>query len=174
MKIRHFASLGLLAFGFLAAAAAAPEGLDGRWKLNLDRSASIKPWSAETLVVRGAGDGVTIDRRFVWGTDRKVSDSTSVKADGRTILADPVAYWIDTWYNNAYIGADHLKRVSGEWIEPGRVLKVETRLFLNVQQGEFPVHIYDEYRVSADGRTLTLLEIRSTRDQPLTYVFTRE
>ena len=174
MKIRFLACLCLAACGFVCAAAAAPAGLSGRWKLNLARCSAIKPWSAETVVIHADGDVVTIDRRFVWGMDRRVSDTTSVRADGRTVLANPVAYWIDSWYNNAYIGADHLKRVSGEWLEPGRVLKIETRLSLNVQQGEFPIHIYEEYRVSADGRTLTLLELRSTRDQALTYVFTRE
>ncbi len=154
--------------------AAEKPGLAGQWKLNLARGSSLKPWDSETLVIAVQGDSVRIDRNLGWGPDRRVSDSTSMKTDGRTVTANPVDYWLDSWYNNAYVGGDHLKRVCGGWIESGRILKVETEITLDAQQGDFPVHIYDEYHLSADGRTLRLFELRSTRDQALTYVFTRE
>jgi len=98
---------------------------------------------------------------------------TTLKTDGVTVTRVPVAYWLDTWYNNTYIGSDGAKRVRGEWLDGGRILKVETTLMLKSQQGDVPVHLYDEYRLSPDGRTLTLFELRSTRDQVLTFVFTR-
>jgi hypothetical protein len=174
MKTRLLACLCLWTCGALSAVAAEKPSLAGRWKLNPALGSSLKPWDSETLVIAVQGDLVRIDRSLGWGPDRQVSDSTSLKTDGRTVLANPVAYWLDSWYNNAYIGGDHLKRVSGGWIESGRILKIETEISLDAQQGDFPVHIYDEYRVSADGLTLRLFELRSTRDQALMYVFTRE
>jgi hypothetical protein len=54
------------------------------------------------------------------------------------------------------------------------VLKLETNLVLEAQQGDHPVHIYDEFRLSPDGRTLTQFQLRSTRDQALVYVYNRE
>lgn len=174
MKIRLLACLFLWACGACCGFAAEGPGLSGQWKLDPALGSSIKPWTCETLVITVQGDAVRIDRKLVWEPDRRVSDSTSLLADGRTITTDSVPYWFDSWYNNAFIGTDHLKRVWGGWLGSGRVLKVETALSLEAQQGDVPVHIYDEYHLSADGRTLRLFELRSTRDQALTYVFTRE
>jgi hypothetical protein len=161
------ACLCLWACGAWCGHAAESPGLAGRWALDPGPSSSIRPWTGETLVITVRGDAVR-------EPDRRVSDSTSLVADGRTITTDPVPYWFDSWYNNAFIGTDHLKRVWGGWLGSGRVLKVETALSLEAQQGDTPVHIYDEYHLSPDGRTLRLFELRSTRDQALTYVFTRE
>jgi len=174
MKIRHIVCLALLGLGAVSSRAADSAGFAGKWKLEAGRGSSIKPWDGETLVVSLQGDTVKMDRHLSWGHDRRVSDSTTLKADGRTVTSNPVAFWLDTWYSNAYIGGDHCKRVLASWIEPGRVLAVETSLSLELQQGDVPVHIHDEYHRSSDGRTLTLLEIRSSRDQALSYVFARE
>ena len=117
---------------------------------------------------------VVLTRNLAWGPDRKVNDTTVAVTDGKTVTANPVAYWLDTWYTNVYIGGDHVKRVTGEWLDGGRVLKLETKLALEAQQGDIPVHIYEEYRLSADGKTLKLYELRSTRDEALVYTFTRQ
>jgi hypothetical protein len=174
MKIRHAVCLGLLAAGAATTLAAADAGMAGKWKLKPSLGSSIKPWDSETLTITVQGDTVRLDRRLGWGHDRHVSDSTTVTADGRTVSSVPVPHWLDTWYSNAYIGGDHHKRVCGKWITPGQVLQVESSLTLDLQQGDVPVHLYDEYHLSPDGKTLTQIEIRSTRDQALTYVFTRD
>jgi hypothetical protein len=156
---------------------AAPEAalrLAGTWTLDVAPSTPIRPWDHETLTIAVTGDTAVITRNLAWGEDRKASDTTTVKTDGKTSIASPVGYWLDTWYTNVYIGADHQKQVTGEWLDGGRVLKLETRLQLEGQQGEHPVHIYDEFRLSADGRTLKLYELRSTRDEALVYYFTRQ
>ena len=166
--------LGLaLAAGFAARAADTPAGLAASWTLDVARSTPIRPWDVLKLDIAVAGDTATITRHLAWGADRKVDDTTTVKTDGKTSTANPVGYWLDTWYTNVYIGGDHKKHVTGEWLDGGRVLKLETTLQLEAQQGDHPVHIYDEYRLSADGRTLKLYELRSTRDEPLVYFFTR-
>ena len=102
-----------------------------------------------------------------------VPQGVTANVSGQTVTANPIGYWLDTWYTNVYIGGDHQKQVTGEWLDGGRVLKLESRLALEAQQGDHPVHIYDEYRLSPDGNTLTQYELRSTRDQAMTYVFHR-
>lgn len=167
--------LGLvLGAGLSLPAADAPSRLAGTWALDVARSTPIRPWDQLTLTLAATGDTVVITRHLAWGADRKVDDTTTVKTDGKTVTANPVGYWLDTWYTNVYIGGDHRKHVTGEWLDGGRVLKVETNLQLEAQQGDHPVHVYDEYRLSADGRTLKLYELRSTRDEPMAYVFTRQ
>jgi hypothetical protein len=179
MKSRSILSLGLCLGLSLSAVLAvrgadAPSKLAGVWTLDVARSTPIRPWDKEAMTIAVTGDTVVITRNLAWGADRKVSDTTTVKTDGTTVTTNPVGYWLDTWYTNVYIGGDHQKHVSAEWLDNGRVLKLETKLAIEAQQGDHPVHIYDEYRLSADGQTLTLYELRSTRDEALVYTFTRK
>lgn len=170
-----FACFGsLLAAELSAQEAAAAPSLAGKWVLDVAHSTPIRPWDHETMTIEVKDDTVTITRNLAWGADRKASDTTTAKTDGKTVTANPVTYWLDTWYTNIYIGGDHQKRVTAEWLDGGRVLKLETNLMLEAQQGDHPVQIHEEYRLSPDGRTLTLYRLRSTRDQAMTYVFNRE
>lgn len=161
--------------GLLAVAASAAEvaRFSGRWQIDPARSTSIKPWEQAELTIAVTGDAVEIVRRLQWGPDRKVSDTTRAVADGRTVTANPVAHWLDTWYTNVYIGGDKQKQVTAAWLDSGRVLKLETDLKLEAQQGDYPVHVYTEYRLAPDGETLTQFELRSTRDQALVTVWRR-
>jgi hypothetical protein len=176
MKLRllFLTCLGLaLGAGISAHAADAPSKLAGTWSLDIARSTPVRPWDQESVTIVVTGDTVVITRNLAWGLDRKASDTTTVKTDGKTVTANPVGYWLDTWYTNVYVGGDHQKHVTGEWLDGGRVLKFETNLFIEAQQGDHAVHIYDEFRLSADGKTLKLYELRSTRDEALVYYFTR-
>jgi len=168
-------ALGLaLGAGLSLPAADAPAGLAGNWVLDVARSTPIRPWDRLAVTITVTSDTVVLARHLAWGTDRKVDDVTTVKTDGHTVTANPVGYWLDTWYTNVYVGGDRRKQVTGEWLDGGRVLKLETNLQLEGQQGDHPVHLYDEYRLSADGRTLKLYELRSTRDEAMVYYFTRQ
>ena len=175
MKIRFlsFACL-LLSTGLCLPAADSPSKLAGSWSLDVARSTPIRPWDHATVIIAVTGDTVVVTRNLAWGTDRKASDVTTVKTDGKTVTANPVTYWLDTWYTNVYVGGDRQKHVTGEWLDGGRVLKIETNLFIEAQQGDHAVHLYDEYRLSADGKTLKVYELRSTRDEALVYYYTRQ
>ncbi len=176
MKFRHLflACLGLvLGSGLSLRADAVSAQFAGTWTLDVARSTPIRPWDKESLTIMVTGDTTVLTRNLAWGADRKAGDTTTVKTDGKTVTPGPVGYWLDTWYTNVYIGGDHQKHVTGEWLDGGRVLKLETNLFIEAQQGDHAVHIYDEYRLSADGKTLKLYELRSTRDEALVYIFTR-
>lgn len=175
MKFRNLLPACLmLSAGLSLQAADSPMTLAGTWALDTARSTPIRPWDKQTITLAVRGDSVVLTRNLAWGADRKVDDTTVAVTDGKTVTANPVAYWLDTWYTNVYIGGDHVKRVTAEWLDGGRVLKLETNLQLEAQQGDIPVHIYDEYRLSADGKTLKLYELRSTRDEALVYYFTRQ
>lgn len=176
MKLRFLflACLGfVLGAGLSVRAADAPSKLAGTWSLDIARSTPIRPWDQATVTIAVTGDTVVLTRNLAWGADRKASDVTTVKTDGQTVTTNPVTYWLDTWYTNVYIGGDRQKHVTGEWLDGGRVLKLETKLFIEAQQGDHAVHIYDEYRLSADGKTLKVYELRSTRDEALVYYYTR-
>jgi len=164
----------LLGLGVSLHAADRPSKLAGIWSLDIARSTPIRPWDHATVTIAVTGDTVVVTRNLAWGADRKASEVTTAKTDGKTVTASPVTYWLDTWYTNVYVGGDHQKHVTGEWLDGGRVLKLETNLFLEGQQGDHAVHLYDEYRLSADGQTLKLYELRSTRDEALVYLFTRQ
>ena len=104
-------------------AAEAPAGVAGNWTLDVARSTPIRPWDTQSMTIAVTGDSVVMTRHLAWGADRKVSDTTAAVTDGRTATANPVGYWLDTWYTNVYIGGDHQKHVTGEWLDGGRVLK---------------------------------------------------
>lgn len=164
-------SILLLLAGALAGPLAAAENpLVGTWKIDLDRSTELSPWKELRLVITATGDAFTVERHFAWGT-REFTDTMTLHP-GRTETV-PVTMWPDNRHLGAYIGDAHTKQVRAEVLDSGRLLRVSTDLALATQQGEHPVNILSDYKVSATGRQLTLIELRSSRNRPVTYVFTR-
>jgi len=64
-------------------------------------------------------------------------------------------------------------RAQGVRLDDGRILRLSTDLVLETQQGPRSVNILSDYKVSASGTQLTLTELRSTRNQPVVYIFNR-
>ena len=52
-------------------------------------------------------------------------------------------------------------------------IRVEAELPVEVSQGNATIRIYSEYRMGEGGETLTLIELRSSRNNPLVYRFRR-
>ncbi len=161
-----------------AKASAAAEALEtadhplaGSWRIDLGRSTELSPWKDYELTFTTAGDTVTIHRRLAWGR-REFTDEMTV-GPGQPVIV-PVALWPDNRHLGAYIGGDRTKHVRTEWIDAGRVLRLSTDLVLSTQQGERAVNILSDYKVSANGVQLILTELRSTRNRPVVYVFTRK
>lgn len=144
--------------------------LAGSWRIDLARSTELSPWKDYDLTITVEGDRVALQRRLAWGR-REFSDAMTVTA-GDTVTV-PVSMWPDNRHLGAYIGKDHTKRVRAEWLDAGRVLRLSTDLVLSTQQGERAVNILSDYKVSANGAQLILTELRSTRNRPVVYVFTR-
>jgi hypothetical protein len=149
---------------------AADSLLAGSWRIDLARSTELSPWKDYELTITLDGDRATIARRLAWGR-REFSDTMTVSPAAPATV--PVAMWPDNRHLGAYIGGDHTKQVRAEWLDAGRILRLSTDLVLSTQQGERAVNILSDYKVTANGALLILTELRSTRNRPVVYVFTR-
>jgi hypothetical protein len=144
--------------------------LAGSWKIDLARSTELSPWKDYELTISTAGDQTTIRRRLAWGRREFTDEMTVSPGEAVTI---PVTMWPDNRHLGAYIGGDRTKQVRTEWLDQGRVLRLSTDLTLATQQGDRAVNILSDYKVTANGEQLILTELRSTRNKPVVYVFTR-
>lgn len=154
-----------------AAQTASPSPLAGRWQIDPARSTELSPWKDYNLELSVTGTSVTIRRQLAWGR-RSFSDTMTVDTS-RADNVVPVEMWPDNRHLGAYISADHLKHVHATWLDDHRILRLSTDLVLETQQGSRTVNILSDYKVSANGAQLTLTELRSTRNRPIVYVFTR-
>lgn len=169
--MRLLSVLALLAL--LASAtplSAADHLLAGSWKIDLTRSTELSPWKDYDLTIAVDGPTITLQRRLAWGR-REFKDAMSFRTDRPEKV--PVEMWPDNRHLGAYIGGDRTKTVRAEWLDDQKVLRVQSDLVLDTQQGPRAVNILSNYKVSASGTLLTLTELRSTRNRPIVYVFTR-
>ncbi|HEY0865338.1 MAG TPA: hypothetical protein VGD97_14620 [Lacunisphaera sp.] len=163
-----------LATAALAAAADLPapgHPLAGTWHFDAARSTELSPWRDYVFTLTVDGDRVTIARQF--GSGRRQFADTQTIDLSRPDNVVPVTLWPDNRHLGAYIGGDRTKHVRGEWLDAGRILRLSTDLVLSTQQGDRAVNILSDYKVSANGTRLTLTELRSTRNRPVVYSFTR-
>lgn len=147
--------------------------LSGTWVLDQARSTAIDPWRNLSLEIDVTGEDVSLKRH--WRGSREGGafiDSVRVKAGGDAVKVQ-LEQWADNRHLGAYIGGDGTKTVTAQWVDGGKTLTTESHVILSVQQGEAPVRIYTEYRLSSDRNRLDVIEIRSTRPLPSHYLFTR-
>jgi hypothetical protein len=161
-----------LFFLLLARAVAADASpLAGTWKFDAAHSTELSPWKTYELTIAVAGPAVTIDRKLAWGrrdyTDRLALDLTQPET---AVIID---WWPDNRHLGAYVGDNKTKRVRATLLDDGRILRLSADLMLETQQGPRAVNVLSDYKVSANGAQLTLTELRSTRNRPVVYVFTR-
>ena len=159
----------LLLFSGVGLAAAHP--LAGSWRLQPQMGTHLAAWRALDLIVEVDGDHVTLTRKFAAG--RRTHEDVTKLDLSKPATVIPVELWPDSRYLGANIGGDKTKTVSGQWIGDGSVLRLNTDVVLATQQGEHPVNVLGTYTVSTNGERLTLIEVRSTRTQPLVFVFQR-
>lgn len=155
-----------------ASLAASGRPLAGTWRFDRTRSTELSPWQDYTLTLTVEGDRVTITRLL--GAGRRGFTDTMTVDPSRPENVLPVTMWPDNRHLGAYISGDRTKRVRANWLDGGRILRLSTDLVLSTQQGDRPVNILSDYKVSANGAVLTLTELRSTRNRPVVYVFNRE
>tara|TARA_R110002111_G_C5769577_1_gene352329 strand:- start:54 stop:581 length:528 start_codon:yes stop_codon:yes gene_type:complete len=145
--------------------------MDGTWKIEPELGTDLGSWRTLEIDIETNGDLVTINRRFAAGR-RKDQDSMTIDLTKDKNIV-PVRWWPDNRYIGAFISDAHEKTVRGKWMSDGRVLRLESDLVLTTQQGDVPVNILRNYKVSANGKQLSLITIRSTRDRPVVYFFKR-
>jgi hypothetical protein len=173
MPLRTFLSSAVLALicAGTASGAAPSSAFSGTWRIDPARSTNLAAWRAFDLTIATSDSATTLERRLGWGR-RVHHESMVVPLDG-TPTSVAVPYWSDNRHLGAYIGGDKVKQVRARLLDDGRILRVESDLTLETQQGERAVNILSDYHLSPDGQTLTLIEIRSTRSRPVVYVFRR-
>lgn len=153
----------------LAAAPGAP--LAGKWKLDPDRSADPSSWRDIVLTIDVAGDNVTLTRKYTTG-NRSAEEVIPLDMKKATNTV-PVTWWPDNRYIGVYIGGDKTRAIRAAWVDHKRILRLDSDLVLATQQGDTTVNILSDFKVSHDGKELTLVELRSSRRAPMVYVFTR-
>ena len=172
--MRRLSCLVLLVTGLLPRLSAAePDAhlLAGTWRYDATRSTELSSWGSLQLVIAVDGPRVTLTRH--WTAGRRTFDEVTPLDLTRAINAVPVEWWPDNRHLGAYIGGDRTKRIHATLMDGGRMLRLSSDLVLATQQGERAVNILSDYKVSANGSQLTLIELRSTRDEPIIYVFRR-
>ena len=168
------AATSLAAAGLLAAHGAPPSGsalLAGKWKLDLAKSTNLGAWTKFGLEISVDGPRITIVRS-VSAEDRAYTQTSALDLSKPESIV-PINWWIDNRNIGAYIGGDKTAKVHARLEEGGRVLHTDSDLTLSSQQGNHDVNVIADYHVSPNGQRLTILEIRSTRDLPVVYVFER-
>ena len=177
MTARLLPPLLVIASLMLTASSPIPDPPDasfgGTWVLDSDLSTAIDPWQNLSVEIEMDGDAVVLQRN--WRGSREggaFADSVRL-VPGTTVQSEPMLQWPDERHLGAYIAGDRRKSVASRWADDGQTLITESTLTLSIQQGEQPIRIYTEYRLSPEGDRLDVLELRSTRPRPIHYVFTR-
>jgi hypothetical protein len=166
------ALLFCFSIGLLGAAPSAPgNSLAGTWRIDPAKSTELSPWKTFDLVVTVDGPRLTLTRKLAWGR-REVQDLTTLDLS-KPVSDMPITWWPDNRHLGAYIGHDKTKHVRAEWLDGGRLLRTSADLVLSTQQGDRAINILTDYKVSESGTQLTLIELRSTRNRPIVYIFTR-
>jgi len=158
---------GLMALG-LAAVAAANPALAGHWRMDPALSTALDGWNKMDLVVALDGTQVALTHDMLWRTSRVVETNT-------VDTAQPVElkkfFRIEQRHMAVYPAKGAVTKVTAAWIDGGRTLRTEALTPVEVSQGDVLMRITSEYRVSETGDTLTLIELHSSRNRPLVYVF---
>jgi hypothetical protein len=156
-----------------ASAGTAPSAaLAGTWQLDTARSDEVPAWRNLELVIAIEGDAVTITRNLGWGRRRYADAVTATPGAGPAV--QPIAWWADNRHLGVVAAGDGMRRVVMRWADGGRTLRAESTFVVETQQSTSPMRITTEFRLWPDGDRLTMVELRSTRQAPITYHFTRK
>ncbi|MEO6873198.1 MAG: hypothetical protein ABI222_00085 [Opitutaceae bacterium] len=172
--MRRLFCLGLVFSSILTGLSAAePDAhlLAGSWRYDATRSTELSAWGSLKLVITVAGSHVTLTRQFAAG--RRTYDEVTPLDLTKPVNVVPLDWWPDNRHIGAYSGGDKTKKIHAEVLDGGRMLRTNADLTLATQQGDRAVNILSDYKVSANGQQLTLIELRSTRNDPIVYVFKR-
>lgn len=143
----------------------------GRWKIDREKSTPLDPWSNLEIEISINGDSVAIGRYYSAGS--RVAQETMALDMSLPSQVVAVEGWWDNRHIGAYLGNDKKQTVSAKWLDNGRTLHLDVDMILETSQGDTPVRVIREMRLSDDGQTLTVLQLRSSRNLPVVRVFNR-
>lgn len=143
----------------------------GEWEFDRDQSTDLSPWSRCVLVIAQDGDQLTISRTL--GGGRRTHVDVIPLDVTKEVNVVPQGWWIGNRHIGAYSPHDATKVVRAKTLDDGKLLRLETDLVLETQQGSRDVNIISQYQISPDGDLLIVTDLRSTRPRPVVHVFTR-
>ena len=143
-----------------------------------DRSSNLEPWRDIQLnITVGEGSAeIAIGRWFNPRRRDTRRDSVSFPVND-TQVEIPMpgsAKWLEQPHLGVFIDGKSPQQIRANWEEPGRVLNVQRLMTVETSQGSATVEILRRYSLSDDGSELTVVQNRSSRPSPLTYVYTRQ
>lgn len=148
-----------------------PSAFLGSWEFDPAQSTDLSPWRKSTLSISQSGDELVISRALGGGR-RSHTDVVSLDIT-KSVNTVPQTWWIDNRHLGAYSPHDATKTVRAKTLDDGKLLRLETDLVLETQQGSRAVNIISQYQISPDGDVLIVTELRSTRPRPVVHVFKR-
>lgn len=171
---RAYASGWIAILGLLVGCQPASD-LSGVWAVDKDRSSNLEPWRNIQLHISLGEGEVAIGRLFNPGHRDTRRDSISFPVDDTQveIPMDGSAKWLEQPHLGVFIDGETPQQVRASWETPNRVLNVQHLVTVQTSQGAATVEILRNYSLSSDGSELTVVETRSSRPTPLTYVYTR-
>jgi len=143
----------------------------GRWKIDTEQSTPLDPWRTLEIEISVKGDSVSIGRYYSAGS--RVAQETMVLDMTLASQEVTVEGWWDNRHIGAYLGGGKKETVAAKWLDEGRTLQLNIDMILETSQGDAPVHVMREMRLAEDGMTLTVTQIRSSRNLPIVRVFNR-
>jgi len=164
--------MALVLLTILMMGAHQPENLAGEWELVADASSPVDPFRNLALDVRIDGATVVLVRTWIGSDNVRGVDSLRV-VPGDAAQTVSMQSWLDNRHLGVRVGPYSTRQVSAHWKDDNRTLAVEQQMTVETSQGATPLRIYSEYRSAPDGNTLEVIELRSTRPRPMSYVFRR-
>ncbi len=158
--------MGLL----LPLASFATSPMDGRWRLDTSRSSALDGWSQWDLVITTDGTRVNLQHDMQWRSTKHTATTT---VDTRHSSKVANFFRVEQRHMALYPAKGGLTTVKAAWIDGDRTLRVEADTPIEISQGEENMRIYCEYRLLEGDRSLLLIELHSSRPQPLVYRFTK-
>lgn len=173
LRMKHLKNL--LAFSILVmpllTIAHANSDFAGRWEIDTSKSTALDPWRSLAIEIAVDGDKVSITRHFGGGT-RVAQESMTVDTTVPSQVVKVEGWW-DNRHIGAYLGGGKEQTVAAKWLDDGQTLQLNVEMILETSQGETPVRVLREMRLSRDGKTLRVLQLRSSRNLPIVRVFTK-
>lgn len=148
-----------------------PSAFLGTWEFDRDQSTDLSPWSHCELTITLNGEQLTISRAL--GGGRRTHTDVIPLDLTKEVNVVPQGWWADNRHIGAYSPHNAEKTVRARTLDEGKLLRLETDLVLETQQGPRDVNIISQYQISPDGDLLIVTDLRSTRPRPVVHVFKR-
>ena len=161
-------SLGIGLALLTAALLSANSDFNGRWRMDPAKSSALDGWQKMDLVIAVQGSQIALTHAMQWRT-------TNLEATNHFDTTKPVTlddyFRVEQRHMAVYPAKHGTTQATAAWIDRDRTLRIEADTLVEVSQGDVPMRIYQELRLGEGGDKLTLIELHSTRNRPLVYVF---